>query len=164
MDVFIFLEKNACINVLFYFQRLSHLLSAMWCGWLHIRALKCKYIELYHSLAKLYFNKSVAYSRKYCAIITARSELQIFGAASLCFFVSVWNISGTAVQICAKFTPKTCLVLARTSLKVKSKVKGQGHQKQKNSIFRPFRPACGLCLAKHFSPLVLHIFNPITGT
>jgi len=31
-----------------------------------------------------------------------------------------------------------------------STVKGQGHQRQKKSIFRPIRqPACGLCLVKH---------------
>jgi len=36
------------------------------------------------------------------------------------FFVCVWNISGTAERICAKFTGKTCLVLARTSLRSRS--------------------------------------------
>jgi len=35
------------------------------------------------------------------------------------------------------------------------KLKGQGHQGQKNGIFQPFRqPACGLCLVKHLQPLV----------
>ena len=46
-------------------------------------------------------------------IITARSELRkvLFLAPSVCgFFGCVWNISGTAEQICAKFTRKTCLV------------------------------------------------------
>jgi len=33
----------------------------------------------------------------------------VFSAISLWFFVCVWNISGTAQRICAKFTRKTCL-------------------------------------------------------
>ena len=48
-------------------------------------------------------------------IITARCELRkvVFLAPSCSlwvFFVCVWNISGTAERICAKFTGKTCLV------------------------------------------------------
>jgi len=46
-------------------------------------------------------------------VFTARSELWkvlFFFAVSLWFFVCVWNISGTAEQICAKFTRKACLV------------------------------------------------------
>jgi len=46
------------------------------------------------------------------------------------FFVCVWNISGTAEQICTKFTRKTFWSLARTSLKVKVKCQN-GHQGQK---------------------------------
>ena len=62
--------------------------------WLTICAFKCKYIELYHSLAKLYFNKSAAYSRKYCAIITARIELRmvLFLALSVCAFLFLYEI------------------------------------------------------------------------
>jgi len=55
------------------------------------------------------------------------------------FFVCVWNISGTAEQVCAKFTWKTW-----TCLKVK--VKGQGHQEQKVTFFGPFG---GLCAVPH---------------
>ena len=37
-----------------------------------------------------------------------------------------------------------------------SKVKGQGHQGDKTAFFGPFGGLpCGLCLVKHFSPLVL---------
>jgi len=56
------------MNVLFIFK---HLLSDIY-DVVDYARFKCKYIELYHSLAKLYFNKSAACSRKYCAIITAR--------------------------------------------------------------------------------------------
>jgi len=72
-------------------------------------------------------------------VFTARSELRkvlflaVFGA--VCdFFVCVWNISGTAERICAKFTGKTCLVPRSDEFE------GQGQ-------FR--RPACGLCAEKH---------------
>ena len=42
--------------------------------------------------------------------IHVRSSV-LFLAPSVCgFFVFVWNISGTAEQICTKFTQKTCLV------------------------------------------------------
>ena len=45
-------------------------------------------------------------------IITALSELRkvLFLAPSVCVFVRVWNISGTAERICSEFTRKTCLV------------------------------------------------------
>ena len=33
-----------------------------------------------------------------------------FLAPSVCFFVCVWNISGTAERSCAKFTRKTCVI------------------------------------------------------
>ena len=39
------------------------------------------------------------------------AEGSVFGAVSLCYFVCVWNISGTAKRICTKFTQKMCLVL-----------------------------------------------------
>ena len=82
-------------------------------------------------------------------IITARSEMRkvLFLALSVCFFVCVWNISGTAERICAKFTRKTCLVPRSDELE------GQGQRskvkvtRDRNGIFRHFRrPACGLCL------------------
>jgi len=74
------------------------------------------------------------------------AEGSVFGFGhhqSVGFFVCVWNISGTAERICTKFT-QMCLVPRS------DKSEGQGHQGQKNGIFRPFRrPACGLCLEKH---------------
>jgi len=57
-------------------------------------------------------------------VITARGELRrvMFLALSVCgFFVCVWNISGTAERICAKFTRKTCLVPRSDEFE------GQGH-------------------------------------
>jgi len=68
--------------------------------------------------------------------ITARSELRkvLFLALSVTFCER--NVSGTAERICAKFTGKVCLSLARTSLNVK--VKSQGYRGQKNGIFGPF--------------------------
>ena len=62
--------------------------------------------------------------------------------------ICVWNISGTAARISAKFTRRRVWSLARMSLKVKVKGRiGQGHQGQENGILRPFRrPVYGLCL------------------
>ena len=65
----------------------------------------------------------------------------VFGA--VCdFFVCVWNISGTAEQICAKFTVKTCLVPHSDEFEChgqRSRLPGT-----KSSIFQPFRqPGCG---------------------
>ena len=86
-------------------------------------------------------------------VFTARSERQWtaegsdFGAVSLVFLVCVWNISGTAEGICAKFTWKTCLVLAWISLKVKV-------IRDKNGIFGPFDGLREVCLVKHLQPLV----------
>jgi len=54
------------------------------------------------------------------------------------FFVCASNISGTAEWICAKFTGRTCLALAWTSLNVK--VKGQRHQGQKTRCPVPSLP------------------------
>jgi len=86
-------------------------------------------------------------------IITALSELRkvLFLTPSVCgFFSCVWNISGTAEQICAKFTRKTCLV------RHSDEFEGQGQRskvkvtRDKNDIFQPFRRhACGLCLVRH---------------
>jgi len=56
----------------------------------------------------------------------------------------VWNISGTAKRIFAKFTWKTSLVPRWDEFE------GQGHQGQKTAFFQVFLlPACGLCLVKH---------------
>ena len=51
------------------------------------------------------------------------------------FFVCVWNISGTAQRICAKFEGKTRLV--RRSNSLHAKVKGQGHRDKKTAFFGP---------------------------
>ena len=73
-------------------------------------------------------------------IITARRELQkkfcLWRRQSvvLLFVHEISRPSGTAEEICAKFTRKMCD--ARTSSKVK--VKGQGHQGQKTAFFGPF--------------------------
>jgi len=64
------------------------------------------------------------------------------------FFVCVWNISGTAEGICAKFTRKACLVPRSDEFEGKGQMSRSPGTK--HGIFRPFRrPACGLCLAKH---------------
>jgi len=79
-------------------------------------------------------------------VITALSELRkvLFLALSLTRFVYVWNISGTAERICAKFTGKTCLSLAPTSLNVK--VEGQGHQGQQTAFFGHFGSLRAVCV------------------
>jgi len=76
----------------------------------------------------------------------------LFLAPSVCSFViCVWNISGTAEQICDKFTRKTCLVpllsergtkhVFLVSLKVKVKDQRSRSPETRNGIFRPFRRA-----------------------
>jgi len=69
-------------------------------------------------------------------------EGSVFGAVSLWIFV--YEISREPLN---GFVPNShgrrVWSLAQTSLKVK--VKGQGHQEQKNGIFQSFRmPACSL--------------------
>ena len=66
--------------------------------------------------------------------VIARSALRkvLFLAPSVCVFFCVWNISGTAERICAKFTRKTCLV--RRS----DEFEGQGHQGQNPPFLGPF--------------------------
>ena len=61
---------------------------------------------------------------------------------SVCGFLCVWNISGTAERICSKFTWKTCLVPRSDEFE------GQGHQGQKRHFSALRRPACSFCLAK----------------
>jgi len=78
----------------------------------------------------------------YCTQWT--TEGYVFGAVSL--FLVVYEIS---LEPLNGFAPNShrrrVWSLARMSLKVRSKVKGLGHHKQKNGILRPFRrPACGL--------------------
>jgi len=61
-----------------------------------------------------------------------------FGAVSLWFFVCVWNISGTAERICAKFIWKTCLVRRSEEFEgqgQRSKIKVHG---QKTTFLGPF--------------------------
>jgi len=81
-------------------------------------------------------------------------SLCFYHCGSFCFwcrqsvvFVCVWNISGTAERICAKFTQKACFV--PRSDKSRSQVKVT---KNKNGIFRPlWQPECGLWLVNIFS-------------
>jgi len=66
------------------------------------------------------------------------------------FLVCVWNISGTAERICAKFTRKTCLIPRSDEFEGQGKRSKVNVTRDKNGTFRPFRrPACGLCLVKH---------------
>ena len=83
---------------------------------------------------------------------TLHYRMQVMFCFSRCdflfFFVCHSNISGTAEQICTKFTGKTCLVPHSEEFE------GQGQRSKsgtKNGIFWPFkkRPVCGLCLVKH---------------
>jgi len=57
---------------------------------------------------------------RHLGFVTARSKLRevLFLALSVtvCHFVCESNISGTAERICAKFTVKKCLVLARSKV------------------------------------------------
>ena len=76
------------------------------------------------------------------------AEGSVFGAVSLCFFVCVWNISGTTERICAKFTRNSCLVPHS------GEFEGQRSRSPgtKKCIFWPFRwSVCGFCLVKHLS-------------
>ena len=59
----------------------------------------------------------------HCYCMQKTAEGFVFGAISLWFFVCVWNISGTAKRICAKFTRKRCLVPRSDEF--------EGHQGQK---------------------------------
>jgi len=60
--------------------------------------------------------------------------------------VCVWNISGTAEQICTKFTRKTCLVPRSDEFE------GQGQRSRfqglKTVFFVPFSGLCAVCLVK----------------
>ena len=92
-------------------------------------------------------------------VITARSELRkVLFLAHVCdVFVRVWNISGTAERICAKFTGKTCFVPRSGEFEC------QGQRSRspgtKTGIFRPFRrPMYGL-FGKTSLDLVLAVFS-----
>jgi len=96
------------------------------------------------------------------SLVTTRSELRrvLFLASSVCgfCFVCVWNISGTAEWMCAKFTRKTCLVPRSDEFE------GQGQTSRspgtKNGIFGPLT-ACmrfmfgKISLASSFTLLLL---------
>ena len=91
------------------------------------------------------------------SIITAHNELLNVVFGTVCdFFVYIWNISGTAERICAKFTRKMCLVLRWDEFE------GQGQF---------WQPACGLCLEKHlcssgvifFTKMLLYVDRRLTG-
>ena len=68
------------------------------------------------------------------------------------FFVCVWNISGTAERICAKFAGNTCLIPhSETHGRVwmsRSKIKGQGQQGQKNGVSADISEIAELICAK----------------
>jgi len=89
-------------------------------------------------------------AHNYALITTARSELRkvLFLAPSVCgVFVCVWNISGTAERICAKFTRKTCLVTHSEEFEgrgQRSRSPGTKH----GYIFGPFRGLRAVCLVK----------------
>ena len=84
-------------------------------------------------------------------VLTACSLLRkvLFLAPWVCgFFVCVWNISGTAEQICAKFTWKTCLVLCSDDFEGQrsgsaSKVRVS---RDKNGFFGPFGSLRAVCV------------------
>jgi len=59
------------------------------------------------------------------------AEGSVVGAVRLWCFVCVWNISGTAEWICAKFSHKMCLVPHSDEFE------GQGHQGQKRHFSDP---------------------------
>jgi len=64
--------------------------------------------------------------RKMCEIIETRSILETHIRQ---------RMTGTAEQICAKFTWKTCLVLRSDEFECqKCQVKGEGHQGQKRAV------------------------------
>ena len=87
------------------------------------------------------------------------AEGSVFGAVSLWFFVCVWNVSGTAEQICAKFTRKTCFVPHSDEFEgQRSRSPGT-----KTGIFRPLRqPACSLCLDTTLLANMSHWYAPWT--
>jgi len=92
-----------------------------------------------------------AYITIHCFLIfTTHSELcEVLFLALSVTFLFVYEIS---LELLNGFAPNSqgrrVWSLTQTSLKVK--IKGQGHQEQKNGIFRPFwRPACGLCFVIH---------------
>jgi len=71
------------------------------------------------------------------------AEGSVFG--TVCdFFVCVWNISGTAEWICAKFTWKSCLVPHSDEFAGQ----GQSHQGQKTAFLGPFSGLYTACLVK----------------
>ena len=118
-----------------------------------------------------YFNHSLVLSLSLYYSTQWTAEGSVFLAPSVCvFFLCVWNISGAAECICAKFTRKT-REFGASSLgwvwrsRSRSKVKVT---RDKNGIFRFFRrPAYGLSCVKHVWPLVafwfLYLFCKHTG-
>jgi len=78
----------------------------------------------------------------YILIFTICSELQkvLFLAPSVCGFLCVWNISGTAEWICTKFTRKTCLV------PLMDKFEGQGQRWRSQGQKRHFSALLAACV------------------
>ena len=92
---------------------------------------------LFHNSRTL-SHREVHHAGSVSYLITARSELRKVLFLAL-WFVCLWNISGTAERICAKFIRNTCLIPLGRVWKSRSKV---NVARDKNGIFRPFR--CGL--------------------
>ena len=98
-------------------------------------------------------------SAKLCSVVQGielrnfRRERHLYSAgrpsrwASAHIPVCVWNISGTAEWICAKFTRKTCLLPCWDKYECQCQ---RSRSPGTNTAFRPFRrPTYGLCLVKH---------------
>jgi len=107
---------------------------------------KCCTELLYSVTAKRFFGHCGSESCHYtvtryfvkCWLVTTHSELcrVLFLVLSVTFLVCIWNISGSAEWICAKFTWKMCLV----PNSVEFECQGQGHHvsTDKNGIFGRF--------------------------
>jgi len=82
--------------------------------------------------------------RLLCHVITARSELRKFCFSAVCDFVFLFacesNISGTAEQICAKFTGKTCLVPGTEEFECQSQRSKVKVTRDKNTLCTPITP------------------------
>ena len=95
----------------------------IWCdGFYGIAQNLIFYVSKYFHIAYFHciYHTDIAQINVY--IFTTHSELWkvLSLAPSVCvFFVCVWNISGTAEQICTKFTRRRVWPLARRSVKVK---------------------------------------------
>ena len=74
------------------------------------------------------------------------AEGSVCGAVSPWFFVSVWNISGTAERIWAKFTRKTGLVPRSDEFEGQGQWSKVKVTRDKNGIFGPFGGLRAVCV------------------